>query len=238
MASIKLNAVPKNYDLVRLASKHWLLIFLVVFGIFNLLPIIAPIMMQAGWQWGGTVIYTMYSFLCHQMAQRSFFLFGPDVMLDANQLPLKLTGNQATDAQLLRQFRGNGEIGWKVAWSDRMVYMYGGVWLAALFYGIRTHFHKVRPISISLFFLLLLPMLIDGTTHFISDLDGLTTGFRYTNEWLAHLTGRSLPQDFYQGDKLGSFNSWIRLLSGITFGIAVIWLTFPYLRRDWLGKSS
>lgn len=231
---------PSNYlypttptKLGMVILKHWLPIFLIVFGVFNALPFLAPVFMHVGWRTGGTAIYTLYSLLCHQMAQRSFFLFGPHAMFNADQLPVKLTGNQGVDTRLLRQFRGNDELGWKVAWSDRMVYMYGGVWLAGLLYGIRSHFYKVRPISIPMFFLLLLPMVIDGTTHFISDLAGLTDGFRYTNEWLAVLTGHLLPEGFYRGDTLGSFNSLMRLLSGISFGIATIGLAFPYLARAW-----
>lgn len=238
MANIKFYSVPKHERVARSALKHWLLIFLVVFGIFNALPFLAPVLMHIGWRTGGTAIYTLYSFLCHQMAQRSFFLFGPHTMLNTDQLPIQLTGDQGVDTRLLRQFRGNDQLGWKVAWSDRMVYMYGGVWLAALLYGIRARFQKVRPISIPLFLLLLLPMVIDGATHFISDLDGLTSGFRYTNDWLATLTGHLLPDGFYHGDMLGSFNSWMRLLSGITFGIAIIWLAFPYLAQTWTYRAG
>jgi hypothetical protein len=35
---------------------------------------------------------------------------------------------------ILRQFVGNPEMGWKVAWSDRMVSLYGGIFLFTLFY--------------------------------------------------------------------------------------------------------
>jgi hypothetical protein len=35
--------------------------------------------------------------------------------------------------------------------------------------------------------------------------------------------------NYLSGQVLGSFNSWIRLLSGLAFGIACVWLTFPYI---------
>jgi hypothetical protein len=53
-------------------------------------------------------------------------------------------------------------------------------------------------------------------------------GFRDTNVWLAQLTNQGFPTSFYVGDALGSFNSWVRLLSGALFGIASVWLAFPY----------
>ena len=216
---------------IRFAAKHWLLIFLVVYGLFNLLPFVAPILMHAGLETGGNAIYTGYSGLCHQMAQRSFFMFGSSVMLNADELPVALSGNAAADTIHLRQFRGNADVGWKVAWSDRMVSMYGGVWLGALAFAIIPHFRKRRRISILTFVLLISPMALDGITHFISDLNGLTEGFRYQNAWLATLTDNGFGSSFYVGDAIGSFNSWMRLLSGLLFGIGCIGLAFPYLEQ-------
>ena len=63
------------------------------------------------------------------------------------------------------------------------------------------------------FVLLLLPMAFDGGTHFISDIiGGIGGGFRYSNLWLAVLTGNVFPATFYVGDALGSFNSWMRFV--------------------------
>ena len=218
--------------LTRGFTRHWLLIFLVVYGLFNLLPFLAPIFMHWGWTGAGNTIYDTYSALCHQMAQRSFFLFGPKVMYNADQLPLQLSGNSGTDMLLLRQFRGNEITGWKVAWSDRMVSMYSGVWLASAAYLFLSRFRKMKPISWWRFGLLLLPMALDGGTHMVSDTtNGLFEGFRYRNEWLASLTAHALPASFYVGDALGSFNSWMRLVSGILFSMGIVGFAFPYIDR-------
>ncbi len=77
----------------------------------------------------------------------------------------------------------------------------------------------------------MLPMAIDGTSHLISDLPGVEQGFRSTNAWLAALTGNTLPAWFYVGDALGSFNSWMRLISGVLFGLGAVWFLFPILER-------
>jgi uncharacterized membrane protein len=212
--------------------RHWLLIFLVVYGIFNALPFVAPALMETGWTGGGNAIYTFYSALCHQMAQRSFFLFGDHVMHNLDQFPVALTGRTGTDTLLLRNFRGNEMLGWKVAWSDRMVSMYGGIWLVGMVYGLVSRVRSHKPISVWMFALLALPMVIDGGTHMVGDsLGGLTTGFRYHNDWLASLTGHALPESFYSGDALGSFNSWMRLLTGLLFAVGTVWFAFPWMDR-------
>lgn len=72
-------------------------------------------------------------------------------------------------------------------------------------------------------------MAIDGGTHVLSDLAGIGQGFRFTNEWLAGLTNFRLSTTFYVGDALGSFNSWMRLITGVLFGLGVVWFSFPYI---------
>jgi len=134
------------------------------------------------------------------------------------------------DLFLLRQFIGNPEMGWKVAWSDRMVSMYISILIGGLLYGlVRKH---IKPLPFWIFAILLSPMLIDGSTHLVSDLSGIGQGFRDTNIWLQMLTNSVFPITFYQGDALGSFNSWMRLITGILFGIALVGLAYPYLNNS------
>lgn len=218
---------------------HWVLVFALLLGTVNIFPFIAPVFMRWGWTAPAQLIYALYGPMCHQMAQRSFFLFGAQPMYNIADLPVTLPGDKLMDMEALRAFIGNTHVGWKVAWSDRMVYMYGSLWLSGIFYGVLRHRHRIKPLSLVSFILLLLPMLIDGGTHLISDMSGgLTGGFRYDNQWLANLTGHMLPGWFYVGDALGSFNAWMRLISGLTFGFAVVWLTFPYLNRSILETAE
>jgi uncharacterized membrane protein len=87
----------------------------------------------------------------------------------------------------------------------------------------------MKPLSFWKFAILLLPMAIDGATHMVSDLAGIGRGFRDTNVWLQILTNNTLSMAFYQGDALGSFNSWLRLITGILFGIALVGFAYPYI---------
>ena len=73
----------------------------------------------------------------------------------------------------------------------------------------------------------LLPMALDGGTHFLSDLSGFGQGFRDTNLWLSTLTASRLPPGFYAGDAWGSFNATMRLATGVLFGLAVVWFAVP-----------
>ena len=125
-----------------------------------------------------------------------------------------------TDPFTLRQFIGNPETGWKVAWSDRMVSMYTSILFGGLLYGLVLKW--LKPLPFWTLAILLLPMAIDGGTHMISDLAGIGQGFLDTNVWLQILTNNTFSSAFYQGDALGSFNSWMRLITGILFGIALV----------------
>lgn len=212
--------------------EHWLGIFILLFGIFWVTPFFAPVFMRLGWTGPAQAIYTVYSTQCHQMAQRSFFFFGPKLMYNAAELPITLSGNEAINMLAFREFIGNTDLGWKVAWSDRMVSMYGGIWVASIAFVLIRRSYRSRSLYTLLAVLLLFPMAVDGITHFLSDISGgLMNGFRYSNQWLANLTGNALPSWFYVGDAFGSFNSWMRLLTGILFGIGVVWLAFPILDR-------
>ena len=138
---------------------------------------------------------------------------------------------RTTDPTVLRQFIGDPQVGWKVAWSDRMVAMYGSMALFSLAWAVWRP--RIRPLPWWGALLPIAPLAVDGTTHLISDiLSGFgADGFRDTNTWLAYLTRSTLPATFYAGDALGSFNSWMRLASGVLFGLGVIWFVFPYLQR-------
>jgi uncharacterized membrane protein len=219
----------------------WLGTLIGAMFIFNGLPFLAPLFMKVGWESAGRIIYMVYSGLCHQMAQRSFFLFGPKgfQMYNIAELPINLAGLSNGERFLaLRHFIGNESIGWKVAWSDRMVYMYVSPLLLAIGYAILRRFKQIKPLPFWAFILLLMPMLIDGGSHWVSDLAGVGQGFRYGNAWLATLTGNMLPKSFYLGDAFGSFNSWMRLISGVAFGAGIVGLAFPYIDEAAAGSPS
>ena len=225
--ALALPTLKRSERLVWWLAKHWLAVFNVVWGAFVIAPFLAPVFMQIGATGAGNGIYFFYQFFCHQLPERSFFLFGPKPMYSMQEIA---TVTHSIDPLVLRTFTGGPDWGWKVAYSDRMVSMYTGFWFAALIFGLVRR--RVRPLPIWGFILFALPMAIDGGTHFLSDLQAGTnfgTGFRDANVWLAQLTNYAFPATFYAGDALGSFNSIMRLLTGVLFGIGLVWFAFPYV---------
>jgi len=219
--------------LILSGLRHWLLIVNLFMGIFVTAPWLAPVFMKLGWGNAGNAIYLIYSTQCHQLPQRSFFLFGPKPMYSLAEI--QAAWRPTDNPLLLRQFIGNPQMGWKVAWSDRMVTMYTGIFFGGLVFWPSRRW--LKPLPLWAFALLVLPMGADGGTHFISDLAGIGHGFRDSNAWLAALTGSELPAWFYAGDALGSFNSWMRLITGIMFGLGVVGLAYPYLEAAFADVS-
>ena len=208
-------------------SERWWLIALCVAALFIGLPWLAPVFMHLGWTSAGHAIYTLYATQCHQLPQRSFFLFGPKLTYSLPEI--QAAWYATDDPRILRQFVGNPQMGWKVAWSDRMVALYtSGFFGALVCWPLRKWLPTLSP---RLFILLGLPMVLDGATHMLSDYVGLVQNFRATNAWLAVITNNVLPPTFYAGDALGSFNSSMRLLTAILFGVSSAWLVSSQIER-------
>jgi uncharacterized membrane protein len=214
-------------------ARHWFLSFAILYGLWVWLPLLAPVFMRIGWNGAGRALYFVYSFFCHQLPERSYFLFGPKTMYPLSTI--QAVWQDTFNPLILRQFIGNPAMGWKVAWSDRMISFYNSVWMfALLWYPIRR---RIKPLPWWGFFLLLLPIALDGGMHMLSDLTGgIGLGFRYTNQWLAVLTNHSFSATFYAGDALGSFNSWMRIITGLLAGLGIVWFAFPYLEESF-GKD-
>jgi len=206
-------------------SRRWLLVFSLFYGLLVGLPFLAPVFMRLGWGAPGRAIYFFYSFLCHQLPERSFFLFGPHGMYDLSNI--QAAWQDTINPLVLRRFIGSQEMGWKVAWSDRMVSMYTSIlFFSWIWYPLRK---RIKSLPLWGLILFALPIFLDGSSHFISDFSGIGQGFRDTNAWLATLTDNAFAPGFYAGDALGSFHSWMRLLTGILFGLGIVWYGFPYI---------
>ena len=225
MSTITTHALPKSkLSFFQWIGNHWFETFLVIYGLWVFTPFLAPVFMQLGWTGAGKAIYFIYSFFCHQLPERSFFFFGEKSMYSLSEV--QAAWQDSINPLILRKFIGNESMGWKVAWSDRMISFYTSIWVfAALWYPLRR---KVKSLSWWGFVLLLLPLIMDGGTHTISDFAGIGQGFRDTNQWLAILTDHSFPATFYAGDALGSFNSLMRFITGLLAGLGIIWLAFPF----------
>lgn len=218
-------------------SRHWLLLINIFFGTWVILPWFAPVFSTIGLPGVASTIYKIYSVLCHQLPERSYFLFGPKTMYSVQDIN---TVWPYTDFFRLRQFTGNADFGFKIAWSDRMVSFYTPYFLSGLWMAV-SRWHRRRttgnPRATSgwkelpawLWILFLVPLGIDGITHAISDAINFGAAFRDTNVWLAVLTNNAFPATFYAGDAIGSFNWWMRLLTGLLAGFGTMKFILPML---------
>ena len=188
--------------------------------------------MRAGYSGPASALYTLYGFTCHQLPQRSYFIFGQKLMYPLD----KILSNwpEATDFFEQRAILGDPIFGYKVAIASRCSAIYSAILLVGLLFGLTRR--QIKPLPILGAVLLSLPMAVDGVSHIMSEVTGL--GFRSTNAWLQALTQNAFPIDFYTGDAIGSFNWLARTISGTLFGIAVVWMLYPTLRLSFRKKPS
>lgn len=84
---------------------RWRRIMLILWGAYGgwvLMPFLAPVLMYLGQSELAGVIYRIYSFFCHQLPQRSFFLFGTKPMYTLAEI--QAAWKPTTDPLVLRQF--------------------------------------------------------------------------------------------------------------------------------------
>lgn len=205
-------------------AQHWLLVANLVMGLFIGGTLLPPLLMHLDLEGPARIAYALYGLNCHQLPERSYFLFGPD---GVNTYSLQQVLAWGADPGHLRGFVGNAEVGFKLGMAERNTAIYSTLLVAGLAFAIvRRH---ARPLPGRAFALLILPMAIDGFSHVTSEVTGLA--FRDTNAWLAALTGNALPAAFYAGTALGSFNWLMRTLTGALFAVACIWFAFPRVER-------
>ena len=118
-------------DLVIGIARRWLALFNTLWAIYLLLPFGAPVAMQLGWTGPAEILYAIYSMLCHQLPDHSYFLFGPTWI---PQTPELIAGGMTVTDSLFvdRSFLGSPALGWKVALCQRDVAIYTGILVAGL----------------------------------------------------------------------------------------------------------
>jgi len=135
-------------------SAHWLLLANLAIAFFIGLPILAPVLMHTGHTRAGNLIYLLFRPLCHQLPERSFFLYGVSWAYPSQEL-IRLLGKLPT-----QRWVGNGYLGFKIAICQRCVAIYLSVLLGGgLFIGIRNH---LRPLPIKAFGIAIVPLAVDG----------------------------------------------------------------------------
>lgn len=136
----------------RLAG-HWLLAVNLVVSLYVGLPVLAPVLMNLGLTAPAKAIYFIYRPACHQRPERSYFLGGSQVLYSADEL-------EAEGVDPISRDIGNEQIGYKVAFCERDVAIYGSIVVAGVLFGLVRR--RIRPLPILVYALFCLPMFLDG----------------------------------------------------------------------------
>lgn len=208
-------------------SRAWFALFMSGAILFLMLGFLAPALLAEGYETAGTAVYRFLAPHNHQLPQRSYFLFAESGLVRSYS-PAQLLSFGA-DPDGMQAFVGDARVGYKTALNHRMIAIFTGIVLGGFIWGVR----RGRPrLSLFQFLFMTLPLLLDGFSHMASESG---SGFRETNDWLALLTGGAFTAVFYSGTTIGSFNWWLRTLTGLLFGLGFVWFAFPhfaaYFRR-------
>ena len=159
-------------SILRFVSAHWLLLANLTIALYIGLPVLAPVLMWLGAAQAGNLIYRLFAPLCHQLPERSFFLFGPQATYSFQQL-------QSILGTVPARYIGSATLGYKIAVCERDVAIYGAMLLGGIaFSGLR---HVIKPLPVKVFLLLIAPMAIDGFGQLFG---------AWTSTWLSRvLTG-------------------------------------------------
>ena len=159
-------------------ARHWVAFFSLALALYVGVPFAAPTLMQVGLPGPARLIYLVYSPACHQLPDRSYFLFGEQRVYTLEELE---SANVLTGSGLLerRRFIGDETLGWKVALCERDVAIYGSMVIAGILFALLRG--RVPRLPLPVFVLFVIPIAVDG----LSQLFGLRT----SNWWLRTLTG-------------------------------------------------
>lgn len=191
-------------------------LFIAIFlMVYISVPFLAPVLMKTKHQAAANVIYKAYSVVCHELAFRSYFLFGEQAIYprELADIPGMMTYEQVTkmsanDSLFARNFTGNEVVGYKVAICERDIAIYGSIALFAMAFQFTKKRIKQIPWYIWVIFGVL-PIAIDGGSQLFS-------------------LGGSWPAWF----PIRESNPIFRSLTGVLFGLITAWYAFPIMEEN------
>lgn len=107
--------------------QRWLLVLVAILLVVYLGgAVLAPVLMKAGHTTQARRVYRTYQPACHQLAYRSFFLYGEQAVYPRDLAGVKglksyeaVTGLSAEDIESAKNFIGNEQLGYKTALCQR-----------------------------------------------------------------------------------------------------------------------
>jgi uncharacterized membrane protein len=185
-----------------------------IFILFYLgVPFLAPVLMKVGAEPPARMIYKVYSMTCHQLAYRSWFLFGEQAVYPREVAGVKglipyeqISGSQEIDLLAARTFIGNELVGYKVALCERDVAIYGGILIFGLVFSLTGR--KMKSLPWYLWLLIgIVPIAVDGLSQLMSQ----------------------PPLSFFP---LRESTPFLRTLTGFLFGFTTAWFGYPLVEES------
>jgi uncharacterized membrane protein len=201
-------------------SRHYLAVLNVFLLLYVGLPFLAPVLMKTGHPRLARPIYLAYGAVCHQLAYRSWFLFGDQPFypreaanvegyLSYEEVTGRTAGNTNREIFDARDFTGaelDGAIGYKVAYCERDIAIYGTMFLFGVLYAITGR--RIPPLPWFWWMVIGVgPIGLDGGSQLISQFVNLP--------FLAFRESTPL----------------LRTLTGALFGFTTAWFGFPLLQE-------
>lgn len=204
-------------------SRHYLALLNGMMLLYFGLPILAPVLMNAGLRTPASIIYTIYKPLCHQFGFRSFFLFGEQAYYPTKDagIPGVKTFEEATGITNIhnpvsyarveaRNFVGNQTVGYKMALCERDMAIYSAIFLFGVMYAATGR--RLKPLHWMMWIVIgVAPIGLDGFSQLFSQMEWA---------WLVSF----LP---YRES-----TPFLRVLTGALFGFATAWFAYPSVEES------
>lgn len=196
-------------------SRYYVIVLSLLLSLFIAIPFLAPVLEKSGHTTSATVIYKVYRVICHQLAFRSFFIYGdqsiyPRELANFDDLITyeQITNSKVIDLEYARDFVGSELLGYKIAICERDVAIYGSLALFGFLFQLTRK--KIKQLPGYLWFIIaLIPIALDGFTQIPS----LSTGWP---TWVP--IRESTP--------------FLRVLTGTLFGAGTGWFMYPMMEES------
>jgi uncharacterized membrane protein len=193
-------------------SSHYLKVVNIILALYVGLPFLAPVLMKAGYSNAAQPIYSMYRVACHELAFRSWFLYGEQAVYPRAAAGLEglvtyeeATGNNPGDLITARNFKGNEQLGYKVAFCQRDIAIYMSMLVFGLVFGLTKR--KIKPLPFLVWVILgIIPIGLDGFSQLFSQIF----------DWIPYRESTPL----------------LRTLTGMLFGITTAWFGIPVMEES------
>lgn len=151
----------------------------------NVLILLPPILLETGFEKLGRSLYFMLGFLCHQRADRSFYLFGESFLPSKSVVWQNVSFDNIFTFNFAERFTCDPVLGCKFGVCARCTGMYIGLLLGLLVSEILLRYRIPKLIPI----LMLVPLVLDGTIQTFAYILSPESGFYESTNPRRFVTG-------------------------------------------------